>query len=142
MFDQEFCMQNSHFLPNKLDKPIFHKNFDLFFPMYPYTHGGNPLLIDENMFNMPYNAIFWSIFYYLHGKNHYLLGIVFPYLKFLYFSEYGISTFVHHNPFGRIISINCNDPRQFKMLFVKWNKGYKLSFCNNATMKMKQNKPY
>jgi len=91
---------------------------------------------------LPYNAICWSIFYYLHRKDHYLLGIVFPYLEFLYFSEYGISTFVHHNPFGRIISINCNDPRQFKMLFVKWNRGYKLSFCNNVIMKMKQNKPY
>ncbi len=45
-------MRNSHFLPNKLDKPIFHKNLDVLFFAYPYTHVGNTLLVD----NMPYKT--------------------------------------------------------------------------------------
>jgi hypothetical protein len=39
-------------LPNKLDKPIFHKNLDVLFFAYPYTHVGNTLLVD----NMPYKT--------------------------------------------------------------------------------------
>jgi len=31
VLDQKFCMQNLHFLPNKPNKPIFHKNLDVFF---------------------------------------------------------------------------------------------------------------
>jgi len=66
VFNQTFCMQNSHFLPNKLEKPIFHKNLDVFFSMFPYTRTSNMLLINDtpykNMFNNPYNAIFWEFF--------------------------------------------------------------------------------
>jgi hypothetical protein len=71
--------------PINLTIQFFIRTLTFFFPMYPYTHGGNTLLIDENMFNEPYNAIFWSIFDCLHGKDHYLLGIIFSYLEFLYF---------------------------------------------------------
>jgi hypothetical protein len=66
MLDQEFCMWNSHFLPNKPNKPIFDKNLDVFFSTYPYTHVGNKFFVDnmpyKNMFNGQYNAIFLSPF--------------------------------------------------------------------------------
>ncbi len=40
-------MQNAHFLLDKLNKPIFHNNFDFFFFMYPYIHASNTLFIDD-----------------------------------------------------------------------------------------------
>jgi len=195
-------MKNPHFLPNKPNKPNFHKNLNVFFSKYPHIHIGNMLFINDTpckimfnrpysaifleffdslhrhnhyllgtsqnfiktlmfffskypyihignmlyvddtpckiMFNMSYNAIFLEIFYNLHGHNHYLLGIVPPYLEYLHSSRYGVSTFVHHNPFNRIKCMNHDDPRQFKMLFVKCSHGYKPSFCNNAKLKLKQ----
>ncbi len=47
MLDHEFCMQNLHFLMDKLNKPNFHKNLDIFFSTYPYIHFGNMLFIDK-----------------------------------------------------------------------------------------------
>ncbi len=59
-------MRNLHFLSDKLNKPIFHKNLDVLFSMFPYTHTSNTLLIDntpyKNMFNNPYNAFFGVIY--------------------------------------------------------------------------------
>jgi hypothetical protein len=81
-------MQNSHFLSNKHDKPIFHKNLDVLFFAYPYTHGGNTLLVDntphKNIFNGPYNAIFLDSFDGHYGEDHYLLGFVFLYMENLH----------------------------------------------------------
>jgi len=37
--------------------------------MYPYIHGGNTLLIDENMFNGPYNAFFGVFFIAFMGRT-------------------------------------------------------------------------
>jgi hypothetical protein len=89
-------MQNLHFLLDKPNKPIFHKNFDLFFSMYPYIHTNNILLIDDmpykSMFIGPYSAIFWESFDSLRGEDHYVLGIIFPYLESLHFFGYGVST--------------------------------------------------
>jgi hypothetical protein len=66
-------MRNSHFLPNELDKPIFHKNLDVFFSLYLYTHVGNTLLVDDmpykNMFNGPYDVIFLDSFDGHHGED-------------------------------------------------------------------------
>jgi len=31
VFHKEFCMRKTHLIPDKLDKPIFHKNLDVFF---------------------------------------------------------------------------------------------------------------
>jgi hypothetical protein len=103
-------MQNSHFLSNKLDKPIFHKNLDVLFFAYPYTHGGNTLLVDnmphKNIFIGPYNVIFLDSFDGHYGEDHYLLGFVFLYLENLHSFGYGVPTFVAHNPFGRIRCID------------------------------------
>lgn len=96
----------------KPDKPI--NNLDIFFSMYPYTYVGNTLLVNnapyKSMFNELYNAIFLEFnFDDLHGEDNYLLGHVLPYLEFFHLSKYGVSTYVQHNPFCRIICINCND---------------------------------
>ncbi len=98
----------------KPDKPIFHKNLDIFFSMYPYTHVGNTLLVNnapyKNMFNEPYNAIFLEFsFDGLRGEDIYLLGHVLFYLEFLHLSKYGVSTYAQHDPFCRIICINRNN---------------------------------
>jgi hypothetical protein len=79
------------------------------------------------MFNGLYIAIFLDFFDGLRGHNHYLLG-TFPYLEFLHSSRFGVSTFVQHNPFSRIRYINQDDPRGFRMLFVKRSHDYKPSF--------------
>jgi hypothetical protein len=54
VFDQEFCMWNPHFLLDKLDKPIFHKNLDTFASTYPYIHSGNMLFMN----NTPYKRVY------------------------------------------------------------------------------------
>jgi hypothetical protein len=84
-------MQNAHFLLKKPSKPTFHKNLDLFFSMYPYTHVGKTLLINEtpykNLFSMPFSAIFLEYFDSVCGEDHYLLGIVLLYLESLHLSK-------------------------------------------------------
>jgi hypothetical protein len=66
VFDQKFCIQNAHFLLNKLDKPIFHKNLDKKISMYPYIYISNMLFIDDmpynSLFNKPFGAIFFGFF--------------------------------------------------------------------------------
>jgi hypothetical protein len=65
MLDQDFSMQNPHFLPNKPNKPIFHKTLDIFFSTYFYIHVGNMLLVDDtphkSMFIGLYSAFFGVI---------------------------------------------------------------------------------
>jgi hypothetical protein len=140
-------MQNPHSLPNKPNKTNFHKNYNVFFPKYLYIDVGNMLLVDDTpckiIFNAPYIGIFLEFFDGLCGHDNYLLGTILPYLESFHSSEYGVSIFVQHNPFSRIRCIsNHDDPRQFKMLFLKCNCGRKPSFYNNAKWKLKQNVPY
>jgi len=65
-------MQNPQFLLDKPIKPIFHKNFDVFFSTFLYIHIGNMLLVDDtpykNMFNSLYNAIFLESFTTFMGR--------------------------------------------------------------------------
>ncbi len=63
MFDQEFCIQNAHFLSDKPNTSIFHKNLDIFFSMYLYVHIGNMLLIDDMPYNSLFNKLFGAIFF-------------------------------------------------------------------------------
>jgi hypothetical protein len=97
-------------LPNNLDKAIFHKNLDILFSPYPYTHAGNTLLVNnmpyKNMFNGPYSAIFLDSFDGCCGEDQYLLGCVFLYLENLHSFGYNVPTFVEHNPFGRVKCID------------------------------------
>ncbi len=66
VLDQEFYMQNPHFLQNKLNKPNFHKNLNIFFSKYFYTNVGNMLFVDDTpckiMFNGSYIGIFLDFF--------------------------------------------------------------------------------
>jgi hypothetical protein len=54
-----------------------------------------------------------------YGEDQYLLGFIFPYLENLHSYGYDVPTFVEHNPFGRIRSMDRNNPRLFKMIFLK-----------------------
>jgi hypothetical protein len=78
-------MQKLHFLLDKPNKPIFHKNLDIFFSMFPYIHANSTLLIDDapykSMFNNLYSAIFFKSFDNIHGKDQCLLGSILPYLE-------------------------------------------------------------
>jgi len=111
-------MQNSNFLSNKLDKLIFHNNLNVFFSIYPYTHVRNTLFINDmpykSTINGPYSAIFLESFGGHHGKDKYMLGSIFFYLENLHSFWYGVPTFVKHNPFGRIKSIDLKNPGLFK----------------------------
>ncbi len=113
MFDQKFYMQNPHFLSNKPDKLIFHKNLYIFFFTFPYTHTCNTLFIDDmpykNMFNDPYSASFLESFDNIRGEDQYLLGSIFLYLENFHLFRYGVPTFVEHNPFGKIRCINLDN---------------------------------
>jgi len=150
MFDWTFYMQNLHFLLDKLDKSIFHKNLNVIFSTFPYTHAGNTLLIDDVpykiMFNSSYSAIFLESFGGVCGENWYFLGFVLPYFENLHSSGYNVPTFVEHNPFGKIKCINPDNLGLFKMLFVivvvfayphfvtmqnwNWNKKYSINYSN------------
>ncbi len=76
ILDQSLCLKNDHFLPEKLDKPFFHKNLD-FFVQFPSMTFENTLLIDDmphkSLFNPPLSAIFLKTFYRLHSDANYLL---------------------------------------------------------------------
>jgi hypothetical protein len=78
----------------------------------------------------------------LHGEDQCLLGFVFPCLENLDSFAYNVPTFVEHNPFGRIRRIDRNNPRFFKMLFVKFNHTYQPTFCKSVKLKLKQKVPY
>jgi hypothetical protein len=61
IIDQMLCFRNEHFLPERLEKLVFHKNLDNFFHMFLSTNYGNTLLVHDtphkNMFNPPFSAI-------------------------------------------------------------------------------------
>jgi hypothetical protein len=103
------------------------------------------LLVDDMLYKtclMTRIVPFLESFDGLHGDDHYLSGFVFPYLENLQSFGYGVPTFVEDNPFGRVRCINRNDPRQFKMLFVKCSHVCQPSFCIKAKLKLKQKVPY
>jgi hypothetical protein len=135
-------MWNLYSLLDNPNKPIFHKNLNVFFSTFPYTHAGNTLLINDapykSMFNNLYSATFLESFDGLHGEDQCLLGFVLPYLENLDSSRYDVPTFFEHNPFGRIKCIDRNHPRLFKMLFVKCSHTYQPTFCNSVKLKLKQ----
>jgi hypothetical protein len=146
VLDQIFCMWNPHFLLDKPNKPIFHKNLDVFFSTFPYTRTGNTLLIDDapykSKFNNIYNSIFLKSFDGLHGEDQCLLRYVLSYLENLDLFGYDVPTFVEHNPLGRIRCIDQNNLALFKMLFVKCSHTCQPTFCNNVKLKLKQKVHY
>jgi len=139
-------MRNLHFLLDKPNKPVFHKNLDIFFSTFPYIHTSNMLFIDDapykTMFNNLYSAIFFKSFHSLCGEDQCLLGSILPYLENLNLFGYDVPTFVEHNPLGRIRCIDQNNLGLFKMLFVKCKHICQPIFGNSVKLKLKQNAPY
>jgi hypothetical protein len=74
--DQSFYFKNDHFLPKKLNKPVFHKNLLNFYVQFLGTTFENPLLIDnmphKNLFNPPFSAIFLR-----HSMGHTMMLITY-----------------------------------------------------------------
>jgi hypothetical protein len=114
------------------------KTLTFFFPS-PYIHVGNTLFVDDtpykSMFNGLYSAIILESFHDHHGEDQYLLGIVFLYLENLHSSRYNVPTFVEHNPFGRIGCIDQDNPRFFKMIFLKCSWTCQPTFYNSVKLK-------
>jgi hypothetical protein len=50
------------FLLGHLEKPILHKNLDVFFSKSPNTHVGNTLLIDDTPYKSVFNDLCSAIF--------------------------------------------------------------------------------
>jgi len=68
IMDQSLCFRNDHFLPNKLDKPIFHKNLLEFLVQFLGTTFENTLVID----NMPHKSLFnplFSAIFFTHSTS-------------------------------------------------------------------------
>jgi hypothetical protein len=79
---QELCQKNDHFLPNHLEKPIFHKKLNVFFLKFPDTHVGNILFIDDTPYKCIFNdlcsAIFLELFEGAHRDGDYLFSTIIP----------------------------------------------------------------
>ncbi len=101
--DQSLCFKNDNFFPQKLNKPIFHKNLFDFFVQFPSMMFKNTLLIDymlhKSLFNLPFSAIFFEMLYGSHTDTNYLLQTVFPYLVSLHSSKMKVYKFVKLNFF-------------------------------------------
>jgi hypothetical protein len=83
--------------------------------MYPNTHLGNTLLVDDMPYrtclNMPFNAIFVESYEYETKEDKYVMKTLFPHLEFLHYFGLNVPTFVEIYPFGAIKSINEDDVR-------------------------------
>jgi hypothetical protein len=77
-----FYFRNDHFLPEKLEMHVFHKNLQDFFRLFMNTTFENTLLVDamlhKSMFDLPFSAIFFETFYGSHNNGNYLLETVLP----------------------------------------------------------------
>jgi hypothetical protein len=117
--DQMFCLKNDHFLFEKLDKLIFHKNVENFFHLFPGTSFENTLLVDDTppkgMFNPCFNVIFFDTFCGSNTNSNYLFGMVFPYLESLYSSRMHVYKLVELHTFDTITNVLPNEPRYEKL---------------------------
>ncbi len=91
------------------NKPVFHKNLKDFFHHFPSMTFEDTLLVDDifhkNMFNPPYNAIFFKTFYRSLTNNNYFFGTILPYLEPLHSSGMQFYKFVELNHFGNIMDM-------------------------------------
>ncbi len=137
--DQMFCFRNEHFLLEKPNKHVLHKNLDNFFHMFPGTNYGNTLLIDDmphkSMFNPPFSAIFLHTFYSSRTNNNYLLKIVLSYLESLHSFGMWVSKFLECNPFGNITHVLLSNPWCEKLALQYSSKCHDI-FCNRMKLKL------
>jgi hypothetical protein len=103
---QKSCTKHSHFLTSNPNKPIFHKNLNIFVFKYHDAYIDNTLLIVNTLYkillNTPFNAIFMETFERSQRDDNYLVQTFLPYLEALQFSKLGVPSFVEENPFGNI----------------------------------------
>ncbi len=135
ILDQTFYFKNDHFLSEKSNKLVFHKNLKDFFCLFPSRTFENTLLVDDtlqkNMFNPPCNAIFFETFYRSPIENNFLFGIVFPYLELSHSFGIWVYKFVELNPFDSIMDMHRNDPR-YEKLNGRCSTKYNETFCNKV----------
>jgi hypothetical protein len=141
--DQALYFKNEHFIPEKPQKLILHKNPNTFFDVFLGTNYENTLLVDDtpykNLFNPPFNAIFLEMFYESLIDNDYLFGIVFPYLEASHSSIMQVHKFVECNPFGRIRHVLPFDPWYEKLAESCFSKCNDI-FCNMMKSKLTNKK--
>jgi hypothetical protein len=118
--DQLFYFGNDHFLLEKSDKSIFHKNLLDSFVQFHGTTFENTFLIDHTphkcLFDRPFSAIFFETFYGSHNDVNYLLQTILPYLESLHFSKMRVYKFVKLNHFGGITNVLLDDPWYAKLI--------------------------
>jgi len=113
-------LKNDHFLPKKPDKPIFHKNLFNFFVQFLGTMFENTLVIDDtlhkSLFNLPFSAIFFGMFYESRNDVNYLFQTIIPYLESLHSFGMQDYKFIEVNPFGNLIDVLFDDPWYVKLI--------------------------
>jgi len=81
--------------------------------LYPSTHLGNTLLVDDTPYrtyqNPPFNVIFIEYYEDVPKEDNYLLKTFLPYFKKFHYSGLIVLTFVEFYHFGVIRSIEEND---------------------------------
>jgi hypothetical protein len=114
ILNQNSYFRNDHFLLEKLDNPIFHKNLKDFFCLFPSTAFDNTLLVvdmpHKSMFNPLCNAIFFETFYGSHIHGNYLLGTIILYLESSHSAGMWVYKFLELNPFGSIMDVLLGGP--------------------------------
>ncbi len=89
--NKSLYLRNDHFLLEKPDKLVFHKNLFDFFVRFPIMTFENTLLIDDmphkSLFNPPFSAIFFETFYGSQNDSNYLFETILPYLESLHSSK-------------------------------------------------------
>jgi hypothetical protein len=109
------CFRNDHFLLVKLENHVFHKNLKDFFHLFLGATFENTLLVNDmphkSMYNPPFSAIFFDIFYRSHNNSNYLLKTILPYLESLHLFGMWVYKFVKLNPFDNIMDMLLVDLR-------------------------------
>jgi hypothetical protein len=104
------------------------------------THVGNILFVDD----MPYKStsndlcsvVFWKLFEGSCSDGDDLFSIVFPYLVSLHSFGFNVHTYIRHNPFGIIRSINRND-FYYNMLFEDYSDSCEPTYYTKEKLKKK-----
>ncbi len=133
--DQSFYFRNDHFLPEKPNKLVFHKNLFKFFAQFASTTFENILLIDnmphKSLFNPPFTAIFFLAFYRSHNDVNYLLQTIILYLESLHSFKMQVYKFIKLNPFGSITDLLIDNLWYAKLIVSCFTKCDE-TFCNRV----------
>ncbi len=73
----------------------------------------------KSLFNPPFSAIFFEMFYGSHSDANYLFQTILPYLESVHSFKMWVYKFVELNPFGNITYVLSDDPRYAKLI-ARW----------------------